>query len=646
MSPHPYLSVSLVESTDSHVNSFLNLVQHRSASHCCETLFIRAAPVVTDESLADPQTKADSEDEVESSPAMQDLYLSAVEDLAGDLGYLMTDQFASHALRILLIVLSGKPLDASRSSVVSSKRKANVDIFRPEKHDVQFLESRTVPNAFMISLEKLINDMVLSLDAHYIRLLATHPIGNPILQLLLQLELTHFGKQRAKDESSLIRKMLPDDSLAEGTESHSFVNGLIYDPVGSRLLETVIEQAPGKLFKSMYRQIFKDRIGSLARNDISSYVVAKILERLSPEELDQAMHAIIPQIPSLASRSRTSIMRNLVERCGARQIETKPLADALQQAYADNEDTFSLANLLQLEEPNSSDAHSSGLLDESNPNAHNETQHAVRKSPQQVHASLLAQSMLRVPGPLSTLILDALTSLTSPQILHVCYTPQLSPILQTALTTSVSSLITRRKLIIRLYGHIATLSQSSSGSHVIDAVERGTLLGLAFVRERVAEELAENEAKLRDSPCGRKVWKNWRMDMYMRNSDAWVRDTRKKVGNDGFQSLPGMLDEGVGGGDHQTKLAMRKRNGSQGTADGGLGRIQESLRRKEMRIKPATQKAKMEERNEDQFGEVREAVSKALGRGPAVKQGQQNGKSPLQMARERYARSHPEKARH
>lgn len=70
---------------------------------------------------------------------------------------------------------------------------------------------------------------------------------------------------------------------------------------------------------------------------------------------------------------------------------------------------------------------------------------------------------------------------------------------------------------------------------------------MAFVRERVAEELAENERSIRESGYGRKVWRNWRMDLYCRRRGQWVREVRDSVGNEGFQSFPDGRQGGEGG---------------------------------------------------------------------------------------------------
>ncbi|KAB8659312.1 hypothetical protein FH972_026201 [Carpinus fangiana] len=438
----------------------------------------------------------------------------------------LNGQFASHALRVLLVVLSGLPLQPTRNSLLRSRAKENIDVSGRETQDQS---KRQVPASFTEALQRLITNSVASLDTTALRALALHQIGNPTLQLLVRLELTQFGKQKAKDETSVLHKLLPDESLSEGSESGIFINGLVYDPVGSRLLETIIEYAPGKMFKAIYRQFFRERIASLARNEIAGYVVCKILERLGSEDLANATQAIIPLIPSLAERGRTTVIKTLVERSTKRGIETKGLMGAVGQAYEDENGNFSLVKLLQFQQ---------GTDAKPSPNAP-QPQHTAA----QTHASVLAQTFLANPGPPADLIYGALISLTTETCLALARSPIYSHILQQAFTNPAAPIVARRKLITRLQSHMAPLANHPSGSHLVDAIWSGTH-GLAFMRERVAEELAEAESQLRDSPSGRKVWRNWKMDLYQRRRGEWVRQTREEAGNDGFVSFP----DGVSGG--------------------------------------------------------------------------------------------------
>lgn len=524
--------------------SFLNLVQHRFASHACEALFLQAAPVVTQESAkGEPLQTPPSSDPDLIFVSMENLFLFTLGELEGHIGFLMTDRFASHVLRVLLVILSGSPLERQNNkSVLQSKRKEKIGV-GSEKGQELILEKRPVPQSFLEALEKLINDSVTGMEPHYLRSLSTHPLGNPTLQLLLNLELSHFGKSRAKDETSIIHRLLPDNPIAEGTESAAFINGLVYDPIGSRLLETIIEHAPGKLFKTIYAEFFKERMGSLARNEIAGYVAGKILERLGKDDLDEAMRQIVDQIPGLVERNRTAIIKTLIERCIAREVDTSPIKAQLETAYGGS-NGFEIVRILKLSE------------EDAKPGVEH------KHSPEKVHGSLLAQTMMAVEGPLGNLVFDSLANLSPELSVQLARDPTASRTLQAALISKNASVIFRRKMIQQFYGKVGELALDPSASRVIDAIWDGTA-GLAFIRERIAEELAENEGSLRESFVGRAVWRNWRMDLYKRKRNDWVKQSRYTAGNDGFQSFPESNGDEASqksnrGGKHMTAIELAR----------------------------------------------------------------------------------------
>lgn len=494
--------------------SFLHLVQHRFSSHCCETLFISSAPIVTKELTAPLEEKQISSDG-EVFVSMENLFLHTLNELEGNLGYLMTDRFASHALRVLLVILSGRPLaKSSTASLLASKRNENIGVVGIDNNKTDELgrTTRSVPESFQLALDKMIADTVAGLDTTYLRALAAHPVGNPVLQLLLELELAGSGKQKAKDEQSLFLKLLPDNPPQEGTESASFIQGMVYDPVGSRLLETIVRCSPGKTFKVIYKSLFKERLGSLARNETAGFLVERILERLSKEDLEEAIQAIIPQIGSLVERSRTSLIKTMIERCTTRNVETGSIAEALQKAYGTDPRTR-LEKMLKLSFSNSP----------------NDTKGAVDirkdKDPEKLHGSLLAQTILSVPGSSNLLILDSLLALSAADLLHVAKDQTASHVLQASLGSINTNTQFRRKLVQKFYGHVGELALHAIGSHVVDCFWTATQ-GLAFIQERIAEELLADEAVIRESFVGRAVWRNWKMDLYKRRKLDWINQAK------------------------------------------------------------------------------------------------------------------------
>ena len=450
--------------------------------------------------------------------SMENLFLYTLNELESNLGYLMTDPFASHTLRVLLVVLSGKSLaDASTTSIIQSKKKENIFNTVRNSNSAEARESsRIVPDSFHIALDKMISGTITQLDTTYLRALACHPVGNPVLQLLLELELSRTGKQKAKEEGSLFRKLLPDDPSKEGTDTASFINHLLYDSVGSRLLEVIVRFAPGKTFKALYRGLFQDKLGIIAKNETAGFVVIKILERLNKEDLQQGMELLCPQMKLLVGRQRTSVIKVLIERCRVRQVDTVPISLALVEAYGE-EPAERLSKMLRMTTGNTD-----GMAED------RKKQLEVQDSGK-AHGSLLAQSMLEAPDTLHELITEGLLAMDVPGLLSLSKDRTGSRVLQNALTCSDPDLKFRRVLIQRFFGHMAELASDTIASHVIDTFWAATS-GLTFVRERIAGELLPNEPLLRESIPGRAVWRNWKMDIYKTKKHQWISHAKEKDG--------------------------------------------------------------------------------------------------------------------
>ncbi|CAK46599.1 uncharacterized protein An14g03620 [Aspergillus niger] len=530
------------------IGHFLHLVQHRFASHCCETLFIHAAPGVSQKpSKKASKTEAEEGDEPEPELSLAEMFMKVIEELEGNWGYLLTERFASHTIRVLLLVLAGEPVDLSLSdSVVASRKKERHGVLNEVQDENPVAQKRSVPESFEGTLKKIMQDMVSVLDDTYLRALATHPVGNPVLQVLVYLELSHFGKASAKDPKSIIRRLIPDDTFEEGTESTVFIRGLLYDPVGSRLLETIVRYMPGKLFKGLYKNFLRDQLRSLSRNITAGYVVLKVLERLGKDDLENAVELLVPQIPNLIERSRVIVPKTLVERCIVRGVDTTPIARSLETAY-DSDPAKRLSQMLTLEDTTTTsepqqqnqaqdqdDHQQPPAIPDFGPDNANANINTNPKGAK-LHNSLFVQTILTAPGPLSALVYSSLLSQTPESLLTIAKDPTASHVIQKSLTLPTSTPQFRRQFAVRFTGHLEELALDSSGSRVVDALWHATK-DVFFVKERMAQELARSEMALRDSFVGRAVWRNWSMDLYKRRRGEWAAKAKGlDVGGEGGQ---------------------------------------------------------------------------------------------------------------
>ncbi|KAL7805850.1 armadillo-type protein [Trichoderma aethiopicum] len=515
---------------------FLSLVQHRFASHCCEALFLRSAGVVTQELAGFTgfvmDTKGADVEEQQPEASMEHLFLATLDELEGSLGYLITDRFASHTLRVLLLVLSGMPLEEQSSrTLLKSKRKEKITVVGSTEADAQNRGKRAVPASFIMAANKIMQDSVEGMDATAIQVLAKHPIGNPILQLILELDLT-LNKGEAKVEAkgedgqtsnaspSLLQKLLPGapKSLSDGSSAASeFVNGMIYDQIGSRLIETLITHAPGKIFKALNQNIFLPRIQGYVRNDISCYPAIRVLQRLGKDDLAKAVDQIAPTVPQLVSKARYNVLTTLFERCAARNIndEIKKLMKGLKEGCGSQPADLvrTLCSLSASEEEEKKRKKDVNQL--------SKNEYAV-----QSHGAKLLTTLLSIPGP-SKAVHESILALPSDLVLRLANTSMPTvTLLTTAINTPSSNSVFQKGLVNTLLPHIPDLATSQYGHNLVNAIAEIPSKGKDWsipqhIKDKVMTALAAHESQLRESWMGRSVWRTWKGDMWKTRRFDW-----------------------------------------------------------------------------------------------------------------------------
>ncbi|EHK23509.1 uncharacterized protein TRIVIDRAFT_12335, partial [Trichoderma virens Gv29-8] len=511
---------------------FLSLVQHRFASHCCEALFLRSAGVVTQELAGFTgfvmDTKGADVEEQQPEASMEHLFLATLDELEGSLGYLITDRFASHTLRVLLLVLSGMPLEEQSSrTLLKSKRKEKITVVGSTAADAQNHGKRAVPASFTMAANKIMRDSVAGMDATGIQVLAKHPIGNPILQLILELDLTlnkgePKGEEGKADDASpsLLQLLLPGapKSLSDGASAASeFINGMVYDQIGSRLIETLVMHAPGKIFKALNQNIFLPRIQGYVRNDISCYPAIKVLQRLGKDDLAKAVDQIAPTVPQLVSKARYNVLATLFERCAARNIndETKKLMKGLKEGCGSQpaDLVMTLCSFSANEEEEKKKKKDVQQL--------TKNEYAV-----QSHGANLLTTLLSISGPAKG-VQESILALPSDLVLRLANTslPTVT-VLTTAIATPSTNSTFQKGLINTLMPHIPDLATSQYGHNLINAIAEIPSKGKDWsipqhMKDKIMTALGAHESQLRESWMGRSVWRTWKGDMWKTRRFDW-----------------------------------------------------------------------------------------------------------------------------
>jgi nucleolar protein 9 len=497
------------------LGGLVQLMQHRFGSHVCETLFIECGKHIdaTGEELGK-----------DGIPTMTGLFLQTAELLEGHVAYMLTDRFASHTIRVLLLVLSGEPLDeASSTAVFASKKreKGESSINQSQIHASKdpSAERRKVPKSFSKAMSRITSAAVAGLDPTYLRSLGTHPTGNPVLQILLQLELSNSDRGRNLDKGSLFNRLIEPEQLSADSEGAKFISSLTYDPTGSRLIEIIVKYSPAKTFKKLYQAVWQEKIRSMARNDLANFVAIKVLERIGKDDLEVAREQILLDLQVLIERRRFKVLQTLVERSEARGLDLQPLVKSFKAVNQSNRSI-----LLDILYPSSTDS----KLD-----TRGESKKAENKPTPKAdtHGSLLAQSMIAVEAT-APLILDCIAALPPTELVAYALDPAASRLIQAALTPSPTIPMSYRKLLVpKFTSHIKQLSTDSVGLYVVEALWPATD-GAHFMKERIAKELADNQEDLRDSYFGRRVWRMWQMDVYIRSKAQWQALAKGMVGGE------------------------------------------------------------------------------------------------------------------
>ncbi|KAK4096759.1 ARM repeat-containing protein [Parathielavia hyrcaniae] len=533
---------------------FMSLVTHRFASHCCEKLFLMSAPVVTQELSGDDvesgEPDEDEPDEVTEAmnTSMEDLFLLTLDELEEHLSFLLSDRFGSHALRVLLMVLSGRPLDqAGTKSLLQGKNKEHITVEGALAGTSGLTsQTRTVPSSFSVAIQKIIGDSTASLDSTALRVLAKHPTGNPTLQLLLELELELVVKpKKGKKEDdgkgdvstvTLLERLVPDAPASfsdETSQACEFVNGMLYDPIGSRLLETLIAHCPGKIFKGLHANIFGPRIQSLLRNDVASYPAIKVLNRLSKEDLADAVQKSLPEISSFVEKGRFNVIKTLFERCHVRgaTAELGSLLPALTTACGGAWKHL-IPKLCALDEPEPETKEKKFQP----PDAKNKT--ALLS-----HGSQVASTLLGIPGQPSKAIQNSLLALPPDHLLRLTTSSApTSSLFAKALTVPPQLPHFHKLLVAAMQPHIYDMTVSKHGNAIVAAIiaapskaaggggddARNVPVVPFHLKENIMAQLERRESDLRGSWLGRNVWRAWKGDLWCHRRQEWVRWAKER----------------------------------------------------------------------------------------------------------------------
>ncbi|TID30499.1 hypothetical protein CANINC_000852 [Pichia inconspicua] len=493
---------------------FYELSRHKFSSHVMESFLVRCASLIEKEILSNGYDQADYEDvdeeESEGWVSMENMFLFIINDFKSHVKKMIKDKYASHVLRLALLVMTGKELPSAveSNSILRSKKskiaRKTIDLKDSEDHKRKF----QVPTSFKDELSELLKTVTKNETTEKIRELAIDSVASPVIQLLIQLE-------GIVDKDRTIWRMIfnGDDENADPKDREkegAYVEFLLSNNVGSHFLQNAIANQKTKSVERIYSSYMRDRIEKLARRETTGvYVVEAMMGKLKSKQQQEILDKLIPIMNELMINNidlGSKVIDCSINNNDYRKVE---IVQKLLEFFSKGSKEFDLfENILML---SVSTLHS---FKDDWPTA------------EERRRSLLFEKLIEYDtGKILHIAVQNLLDLDDLTLIKFCKHGVFSHIVESILKMRDHLSIPERKNILnKLLGqgsnNLVELSCHSTGSHIVDKFWMFTFK-LNMIKERIARALLENKDTIKDTIYGRMVWKNWNMELYCRKFNDW-----------------------------------------------------------------------------------------------------------------------------
>ncbi|KAF7724497.1 Nucleolar protein 9 [Apophysomyces ossiformis] len=454
----------------------VELFAHRFASHVCQTLLTLAADVVEQEVINGTAEQPNQEDSEEMGQllSMEQLVLGMCEDIKPVVGGLISQQFASHVIRILLFVLAGKRVDETGDVKGRLRSKKSVKYKTENKDNLtkssgKASKTRRVPASFKAMFRTLTKELAINSSETEVRALSVHRVANPVLQLLLEM-------QEDDEEGQNARKVLIDrilwgivtdmESQAENKDRDSWFETLIRDQVGSHLLEVIVKVAPTSVYNKIYSTYLQKKLEKFSLHPIGNFVIQNLLSSAkNAKQFEMMVKELSGSFEKLMKNGKYGVIRSLIDSSARLATAEKEVLDAL-------------AGALHI-----SDAYTD------------------RKE--------FVNCVMRMWNLESTDVTN-----------RWCFSPVGSRAYEAILTSENINPKMKKRVLKNLQGSYPALAKDKFGSHII---EHCWAVADIDMKEKIATELLKRERDLSEHYIGKCVLWTCRIEQFKRHHDDWVQ---------------------------------------------------------------------------------------------------------------------------
>lgn len=572
---------------------FYQLFIHKYASHVMEAFLVRAASFIEKEMLKRDDENYEKFEDEEKNISMEEIVLNIVKENQPKLKRLSKNKYGSHVFRLLLLILAGKELPSSiESNSLLRSKKSKIARKMVELEDTEdYKRSFQIPSSFEQALSLIVEIMVRTETKESLRETAIDPIASPVVQLIIELE----GKANRNRPFWTLTFERADEPTNE--KEKSFVEYLLSDPVGSHFLQTAISNQKMRNINRLYHLYMEDRVVKLAKRETTgSFVIQTLLEKLRAKDQTKIMDQLVPVLNELIVNNigmGSSIVECSRRNNGYLKDEiVKKLFDFFNKdinGVKTDDDQF-MMNILQLRKstlystkddwPTSEERRRAMFLEElidfddhilkyclksmlqlaEEPKP---VSHALARERSKYNKNDDKESGKDTEGTIKMQEKDIENAQesNSNMLIELCEHGVFSHIVEECLINQRRvSKIERRRILNALTPHVVELACDAQGSHIVDKLFPFTIF-LNMYKERIASKLLNNEELVKRTVYGKKVWKNWKMDVYARHFGDWKRMVKQEeidqAGEDGSHLNHSNRDNGY---QHSTGIKKRRIN--------------------------------------------------------------------------------------
>lgn len=493
---------------------FYELSRQKFSSHVIEAFLVRCASLIEKEILSNGYDQADYEDvdeeESEGWVSMENLFLFIINDFKSNIKKMITDKYASHVLRLSLLVMTGKELPSAveSNSILRSKKskiaRKTIDLKDSEDHQKKF----QVPSSFKEELGEVLKEVINKQSTEKMRELAIEPVASPVIQLLIQLE-------GIVDKDRTVWRMIfnGDDETADPKDREkegAYVEYLLSNNVGSHFLQNAIANQKTKSIERLYNSYMRERLEKLAKRETTGvYVVEAMMERLKSKQQMEILDKLIPIMNELLINN-IDIGSKIVD-CSLvnKNYKKDEIVAKLLEFFSKGTEEYDLfENILKLSFS---------------------TLHSTKDdwpTAEERRRSLLFEKLIEFDSEkILHLSVQNLLNLDETILIKFCKHGVFSHVVESILKMRDSlTLPERRNILNKILGqgtdNLVELACHSTGSHIVDKLSMFTFK-LNMFKERVARGLLDNKDTIKNTVYGRMVWKNWNMELYCRKFNDW-----------------------------------------------------------------------------------------------------------------------------